>query len=202
MGIGFFALFLNKLPKELPQLLCSQFVVVLVQSHILMNLHWGIVNNDQIVVGCFLAAYIQHPLLSGRDLLVKTSEDKKFLDEFNNQWKTLWRDLVGDRIHAEKIASRDYSLLFIERGTVVKATREVKPLTYRETLKQNRQTSNLKTLPPDPNSGGWRKFSQTAIKAQKKPETQKEAQPKLKDKPPQQPKKGGRGWLHAKTYPR
>ena len=99
---------------------------------------------------------------------MKTSEDKKFLDEFNNQWKTLWRDLVGDRIHAEKIAGRDYSLLFIERGTVLKAIREVKSLNYRETLKQHRQTSNLKNLPPDPKWWRLEKIQSNSDKGTKK----------------------------------
>ena len=60
-------------------------------------------------------------------MLVKTIEEKKFLNEFNNQWKTLWRDLVV-KIHAEEIANRDFPLLFVEQGTVVKASRGIRQL--------------------------------------------------------------------------
>ena len=126
---------------------------------------------------------------------MKTTEEKKFLNEFNNQWKTLWHDLVGDKVHAEKIACKDFPLLFIEQGTVVKASREIRQLSYSETLKQQRQKNGLKTPSPDPKVGGWGKFSRTMIKAQKKSETEKENQPKLKAKPAQQPKKG---WLHIR----
>jgi hypothetical protein len=129
-------------------------------------------------------------------MLVKTTEEKKILNEFNNQWKTLWRDLVGDKIHAEEIANKDFPLLFVEKGTVVKASRGIRQLSYSETLKQQMQKHGLKTLPPDPKVGGWGKFSRTVIRAQKKPD--KEKQPKIKVKPAQQPKKGGRGWLHIK----
>lgn len=126
---------------------------------------------------------------------MKTTEEKKFLNEFNNQWKTLWHDLVGNKVHAEKIASRDFPLLFVEQGTVVKASREIRQLSYSETLKQQRQKKGWKTPLPDPEVGGWGKFSRTVIRAQKKSE--KEKQPKLKVKL-QQPKKGGRGWLHMR----
>ncbi len=130
---------------------------------------------------------------------MKPSEDKKFLDEFNSQWKELWRDLVGDKFNAEKIAGNDYSMLFIERGTVVTSTRADKPLTYNETLLQHWRAKNLKTLPPDPNVGGWRKFSQTMKNAQKRPQLQK-ATPLKSNRRVKQPKKGGRGWLHTEMY--
>ncbi|MCW4010417.1 MAG: hypothetical protein NWF05_07330 [Candidatus Bathyarchaeota archaeon] len=127
---------------------------------------------------------------------MKTKEEKKFLHEFNDQWRSLWRDLKGDKIHAEKVADKDYALLFVERGTVVKATAKVKPISYRETLKQH-QLGKSRFPPPDPEVGGWRKFSRTTITQPKKAAAQKKPQPKKTNKQPQRSKKGGRGWLHT-----
>jgi hypothetical protein len=129
---------------------------------------------------------------------VASAEEKKFRTEFNDQWKNLWRNLLGDKMRGEKIADRDYNLLFVEKGTVVGDARREKPLRYRETLKQHKLASG-KYPPPEPEIGGWGKFSQTMIKPQKKPEPEKKTQPDPKRKSPQRFKKSGRGWLHIKT---
>ncbi len=126
---------------------------------------------------------------------MKTTEEEKLLKEFNEQWKALWRDLVGDKIHAEKIAPRDFSLLFIDRGTVVSATKEAKPPNYKDLLKRHRQTIGVEA-PPDPTVGGWRKFSRTQLKNTKNPDKPEEHH-KPKRKHAQHLKKGGRGWLNA-----
>jgi hypothetical protein len=127
---------------------------------------------------------------------VKTTDEEKFLHEFNDQWRSLWRDLVRDRVHAEKVADKDYTLLFLERGTVVKTTAEINSLSYREILQQHNLKGKRRFPPPDPQVGGWGKFSRTSITTQKKLPSQKEVQPKPTSKQPQRSKKGGRGWLH------
>jgi hypothetical protein len=179
--------------RRKPPKMCA-VVVVLLQSHMLKKLLESVLFDRFFWVEVF--KQMNCLLLSGRDIAVASAEEKKFRTEFNDQWKNLWRNLIGDKVHGEKIADRDYNLLFIEKGTVVGDPGKNKPLRYREILKQHKH-AGTKYPPPQPETGGWGKFSQTMIKPQKKTQTKK-VQP-TERKPPKRFKKSGRGWLHLQT---
>jgi hypothetical protein len=102
---------------------------------------------------------------------------------------------VDDKVRAEGIATNDYTKLFVEKGTIIHATRNFKALSFKEILKQNQVENTERFIQPSPHVGGWTKFIKTNIT---KSMTHHRyallyVEPK-KDK--QQPKKGGRGWLH------
>jgi hypothetical protein len=121
----------------------------------------------------------------------------EILEELKIQWKGLWRERIDDKVRAEGIARKDYSTLFVERGTVIFATRDFKMLNFREILELHRIIDIDRIIPPNPNTGGWRKFIRTAITSQNKPQRTKRAtQFSHDEKQRQQLKKGGRGWLH------
>ncbi len=125
-----------------------------------------------------------------------TFEDwKQLLEELKMQWRILWRDRIDDKVRAEGIANRDYSLLFVERGTVVVATRDYKPLDFVEILKQHKPSDVENAAPPSPSVGGWGKFIRGVISKQKR-FTRRRPAPLEPKKKVQQLKKGGRGWLH------
>jgi hypothetical protein len=129
---------------------------------------------------------------------VEILEWKEFVDGLKKQWRTLWRDRIDDRVRAEGIANRDYSMLFVERGLVVVATRDYKPLDFVEILQKHKPPNvNDNVVPPSPYVGGWGKFIRDFISKQKR-FTRKgrpvPSEPERKEK--QQSKKGGRGWLH------
>jgi len=126
---------------------------------------------------------------------VGTSELKEFVDELRVQWKSLWRDRIDDRVRAEGIANEDYSRLFVERGTVIVATRDYKPPDFVEILQQHLVSDAERLVPPDPAVGGWGKFMRSVLKKQRGL-PRRPAPPKPRRKKGQQPKKGGRGWLH------
>ena len=51
---------------------------------------------------------------------MKTFEEKKqFVEELKKQWKTLWQERIEDKVRAEGISGKDYSKLFVERGTII-----------------------------------------------------------------------------------
>jgi len=136
-----------------------------------------------------------HPLPSGRDSIVETPGFKEFLDELRIQWKLLWRNRIDDKVRAEGIANKDYSKLFVERGTVIIATRDYKPPDFVEILQRHIPSDAEMMVPPNPTVGGWGKFIRSVVTKQRHL-TRRRAPPEPDRKKDQQLKKGGRGWLH------
>ncbi|MDH5462463.1 MAG: hypothetical protein OEX09_09630, partial [Candidatus Bathyarchaeota archaeon] len=54
-------------------------------------------------------------------------EWREFVQELKQRWRILWRHRIDDKVRAEGIASKDYDLLFVDRGTVIVATKDYKP---------------------------------------------------------------------------
>lgn len=109
----------------------------------------------------------------------------------------MWRERIDDKVKAEGIANRDYSMLFVDRGTVIIATRDYKPLNFREIVEYYKIPEIDKFVQPHPFVGGWRKFIRTTIAVQKKKKPRSRQQNFTPEKEKQQLKKGGRGWLHS-----
>lgn len=122
---------------------------------------------------------------------------KEFVEELKKEWKTLWRERIDDKVRAEAIANRDYSALFVERGTVIFATKKFKLLSLREIMQMHGILDAERFVPPNPSVGGWGKFIRTVIANQRLSKRKKRAQQYVEgEKEKQQLKKGGRGWLH------
>jgi len=126
---------------------------------------------------------------------------KRLVDEVRREWGLLWRDRIDDRVRAEGIADRNYSLLFVDRGDVIIATRDFKPLCFREILQQHKlpEVGVDRVVPPSPAVGGWGKFIRDVLRKQGRV-TRRGRRELLMEKPDdkvdRQLKKGGRGWLH------
>ena len=119
--------------------------------------------------------------------------------EFKAQWQSMWHNRVDDKIRAEGIAKEDYKLLAVERGTVIIATRKFKLLDYYDLLKQHKALSPDQIIPPNPQEGGWRKFIKSTIHPQNTTKHGRQRPQEPDKNHNQQPKKGGRGWLHFKA---
>ena len=128
---------------------------------------------------------------------METTEKKEFIDDFKNQWKSMWRNRVDDKVRAEGIADKDYSLLSVDRGTVIIATRKFKLLDFYELLQQNKLLLGNGIVPPNPYVGGWGRFIRTAVVSQNLTRRGRRIPPEPDKRSSQlQLKKGGRGWLH------
>jgi hypothetical protein len=128
---------------------------------------------------------------------VETLEWKELVEELKRQWGTLWRERIDDKERAEGIANRDYEKLFVERGLVVVATRNFKPLSFAEVLERHKPSGMLGGIPPSPSVGGWGKFARNVLSKEKKfTKKMRPAPPEPEPDRKQQLKKGGRGWLH------
>jgi hypothetical protein len=128
--------------------------------------------------------------------VVATARDE-IVKEVKLQWQGLWRERIDDKVRAEGIANKDYSMLFVDKGTVVCATRDFRQLSLREILEQHNLVNVDRLVPPNSEIGGWGKFIRTTITKQQFARRVRRAEQYEKCKKQQQQlKKGGRGWLH------
>jgi hypothetical protein len=121
---------------------------------------------------------------------------KEMVDELKVYWKKLWQERLDDKVRAEGVATDDYLKLFVEKGTIIHATRDFKALNFKEILEQNQIANADRFVPPPPQVGGWTKFVKTNITSQRKRKNTRASLYREDKKEKQQPKKGGRGWLH------
>jgi len=135
---------------------------------------------------------------SNEEKTMNGNEVKEFVDELRVEWKDLWQNRVDDKVRAEGIAKHDYSKLFVEQGTVIKATRDYKPLEFHDIVEDHLGCDASKAGAPNPTVGGWGKFIKNNIHTQKTGPTKRVAPPKPKPKKGQQQKRGGRGWKRTK----
>ena len=110
----------------------------------------------------------------------------------------MWKERIDDHVRAEGIAKKDYSEVFVERGTVILATRNFKLMNFRDVLEQHGILDAHRYIAPDPRIGGWGKFVRSMIIDRNAGNRVKRAasytpEPRTK----QHKKKGGRGWIHV-----
>jgi hypothetical protein len=120
------------------------------------------------------------------------------IEDIKMQWSLLWRNRIDDKVRAEGIANKDYSLLFVDRGTVILATKDFEPLNLKKILRLH-QVKNDECFDSPPSLvGGYGKFAREVLNRQKRIRRYQPTDPvKLRKHKKMQPKKkGGRGWLH------
>jgi hypothetical protein len=127
----------------------------------------------------------------------RVEEQKKLVEELKVQWKLLWSERFDDKVRAEGVSVNDYVCLHVERGTVIHATRDFKALSFREILELHLDEDLDRVVQPDVHVGGWNKFVKTKITGRGPQRNKRALSYVSKKRVVQQPKKGGRGWLHA-----
>jgi hypothetical protein len=126
---------------------------------------------------------------------------KKLVEALKTQWNLMWSERFDDKVMAEGVSANDYDILKVERGLIIHATREFKALSFKDIVHQRIIENPERYLQPDVRVGGWNKFIKTEIIASRSQQYKKNAS-LISEKSPskqvsQQPKKGGRGWLHT-----
>ena len=64
------------------------------------------------------------------------------------------------------MADQSFSLLAVERGTVIAATRDFKALNLKEILRSYNVQNVDRVIGPHPSDGGWTKFAKTVLNKQ------------------------------------
>jgi len=122
-------------------------------------------------------------------------EKKEFIEELKRQWKLMWTERIDDRLKAEGIADKDFSLLFVDRGTIIMATRDYKQLDFGQILEEHKLARQGNEIASNSTVGGWSKFARETFEKRPSARRQSYVQPKRVGFAL---KKGGRGWLHAR----
>jgi hypothetical protein len=136
-----------------------------------------------------------------KDHKARVAAQKQLIEELKAQWKLLWSERFDDRVRAEGVSVNDYAILDVEKGTIIHATKNFKILNLKQILEKYKIQNPDRYVQPDVNIGGWNKFIKTEITS--KSARGRRAAAYIADKDPvkkssrQQPKKGGRGWLHV-----
>lgn len=123
-------------------------------------------------------------------------DNKKLVEELRYQWKKLWQERVDDKVRAEGIATKDYSTLFVEKGTIIKATKDYKALNFKEIVENYKIVDMNRYICPLPGVGGWNKFIKTKVLHMKNHRSKNYVFSINGKREKQHSKKGGRGWLH------
>jgi hypothetical protein len=130
----------------------------------------------------------------------RVADQKKLVETLKAQWKLLWSERFDDKEKAEGISVRDYDILLVERGLIIRATRNFKALNFREILEQKIVENPERYIAPDVHVGGWNKFIKKEISHNRvhksKHVTSYSFEKGTGKRKGRQPKKGGRGWLH------
>jgi len=127
----------------------------------------------------------------------RVEEQKKLVEELKVQWKLLWSERFNDKVRAEGVSVSDYVSLRVERGTIIHATRDFKALSFKEILEQHLVEDIDRFVQPEVHVGGWNKFIKTEITGRRHQSDKRVASSVPEKRVVQQPKKGGRGWLHV-----
>jgi hypothetical protein len=125
-----------------------------------------------------------------------TLSQKEMVEVLRIQWKKLWQERLDDKVRAEGIATGDYCDLFVEKGTIIHATRDYKALNFKEILEQHQIANVDRLIAPDPQIGGWTKFIKVSITNQRSRKHRRAELYCEENKQKQQSKKRGKGWLH------
>jgi hypothetical protein len=129
--------------------------------------------------------------------LERIKAQKELVEELKVQWKLLWSERFDDKVRAEGVSVSDYASLSVERGTIIHATRDFKALSFKEILEQHLVEDLDRFVQPEVHVGGWNKFIKTEITSRRPQRSKRVASYVPEKRGVQQPKKGGRGWLHA-----
>lgn len=124
-----------------------------------------------------------------------TLNKKETIESIKTEWKRLWEERLDDKIRAEGVATDNYSIIFVEKGTIIHATKDYKALNLREIIKKHEIENPERYISPDPKVGGWTKFIKSRISKNHNSSSRKNLSWN-KDLKKQPSRKSGRGWLN------
>jgi hypothetical protein len=135
------------------------------------------------------------------DSISKQTPENEVVEKLKHEWKLMWSNRFDDKIKAEGVSADSYAMIKVDRGTIIHATRDYKALDFREVLEQNSVKDTDRFVQPHKEEGGWAKFAKQKIipntPRSQRIEVRRQLEAEAKKKTNQQPKKGGRGWLHT-----
>ena len=114
--------------------------------------------------------------------------------ELKEDWSKLWMEKYDDEVRAEDVSKNEFNELFVDKGEIIYATRDYKPLSFRDILDRHLGSEMAEKISPDPAVGGWQKFIRENLPKNK--QKRRREQPPVKADVSQHQRKGGHGWLN------
>lgn len=115
------------------------------------------------------------------------------------EWKDLWINKYEDDVKGEGVSLKDYTLIEVDRGEIIYATRDYKRRSFRDILEKYLDKEEVERVDIDPQTGGWKKFAKENFPGKK--EKIKREKPVIKNDLSQQQRKHGFGWQNqARIY--
>ena len=114
--------------------------------------------------------------------------------DLKTEWGELWRMKYDDEVRAEGVSPKEYERLFVDLGEIIYATKDFKPLSFRDILEKHIGSDVAAKAYPDPAVGGWRKFVKEHLRRHKP--VKRRGRPRVKVDLSQQQRKKGAGWLN------
>jgi hypothetical protein len=127
------------------------------------------------------------------------TERESFIEDLRREWRAMWEERLDDRMRAESVAAKDYPELSVQKGLIIMATRDFRPLDFNDVISQYLHKQDIQIhVPPNPEVGGWGRFAREVLATQNHRRNRRAT---LDDIEPHNAKtrlrkKGGRGWLH------
>ena len=84
------------------------------------------------------------------------------------EWADLWTNKHEDEVKAEGVSIKDYDMLFVDRGEIIHATRDFKPISFHDVLEKHVGKEEASKVDIDPRVGGWGKFAKQNFPAKKR----------------------------------
>lgn len=123
-------------------------------------------------------------------------EQDEFRKKLKKEWKLMWTERFDDAVKAEGIVTRDYPLLFMDRGSVIFASRDARTPNLKE-IDEFWQAQGA-VYAPNPAMGGWGKFMRTQILGVRNSRARVSDLESSFARDKQQMRKDGKGWLHIR----
>ena len=121
-------------------------------------------------------------------------EVRMLRQELKTEWAELWKTKYDDEVWAEGVSPQEYERLFVDLGEIIYATRNFKPLSFREILEKHLGSDVAAKAYPDSAVGGWRRFVKEHLRKHRP--VKRWERPKVKVDLSQHQRKSGAGWLN------
>ena len=128
--------------------------------------------------------------------MMQRSTYYKIRTDIKEEWRTLWNTKKDDKLLCESASSKDFKLLDVDQGQIIRSSRASDSLDFYTLLEEKYGKDDASKISPDVSVGGWNKFAKTHF--QKKPRTPvgDRERPKIRVDLSQAQRKNGKGWLN------
>ena len=127
---------------------------------------------------------------------MQSSTYYKIRTDVKEEWRALWSTKHDDKLLYESASSKDFKLLEVGQGQIIRSSRASDSLDYYTLLEEKYGQDEASKISPDPSVGGWNKFAKTYLPKKPRVPVDSRERPKISVDLSQAQRKNGAGWLN------